>query len=74
MGKKRGGPLIISPAEMNRHIATVIVAPMTSQGMLLGEAGQAGHSSQRCASASRPFISQELSLCAYLLANIRVSN
>lgn len=24
--------LIISPDEMNRHIATVIVAPMTSQG------------------------------------------
>jgi len=30
--KKTRPCLVISPDEMNRHIATVIVAPMTSQG------------------------------------------
>ncbi len=30
--KKTRPCLIVSPDEMNRHIATVIVAPMTSQG------------------------------------------
>lgn len=30
--QKRHPCLIVSPDEMNRHIATVIVAPMTTQG------------------------------------------
>ncbi len=30
--RKTGPCLIISPDEMNRHIATVIVAPMTTKG------------------------------------------
>ncbi len=30
--KKTRPCLVVSPDEMNRHIATVIVAPMTSQG------------------------------------------
>ena len=32
--KKTRPCLVISPDEMNRHIATVIVAPMTTQGRL----------------------------------------
>jgi mRNA interferase MazF len=30
--QKTGPCLVVSPDEMNRHIATIIVAPMTTQG------------------------------------------